>query len=98
MNPNSNRRAGKALEKYYAKRWNMRRVGVFGGCDLEDDIRCIECKKRKVVWKALKDMVLQADTNCKNGKIPVVILHETNSRHDEDYVILRVRDYEEWYL
>ena len=98
MGPNSNRRAGKALEKYYAVRWKMRRMGIFGKHDLEDEVHCVECKKRKVVWKALKDMVNQAVINCQDGKLPIVVLHETGSNHDNDYVIIRAKDYEDWFI
>lgn len=39
----------------------------------------------------------QARTNAPAGRLPVVVLHRVWSRHDNDLVVLRLADFEEWF-
>ncbi len=32
-----------------------------------------------------------------DGKLPIVVLHPKHKRHDDDLVLLRLRDFESWF-
>ena len=91
----NNRQAGKNLERSVAKRMGGKRVGILG----KEDISCgpwsIEAKKRKA-FVGCKYME-QAVRNCPAGKTPIVIVHMTSQRHGKDLVMMRFRDFEEWF-
>ncbi|MFQ5901692.1 MAG: hypothetical protein ACE5IH_09070 [Thermodesulfobacteriota bacterium] len=93
MNPKKNRQRGKDTEKAIAKLLNGRRIGVLGKEDIQKDNLSIEVKHRKAFVGS--KWLTQAIKNCKDGKIPVVIVHTHNSRHDNDCVIMRLKDWKE---
>jgi len=39
----------------------------------------------------------QAVANAPSGKVPRVVVHVKGQRRDNDLVILRLKDWEEWY-
>jgi hypothetical protein len=39
----------------------------------------------------------QAIRNCPQGKTPLVIVHVTGARHNGDLVMMRLRDWQDWY-
>jgi hypothetical protein len=43
----------------------------------------------------IKDAMAQAEAAARDGKVPVVVLHERGQRHADDLVVLRLGDLEE---
>jgi hypothetical protein len=43
----------------------------------------------------LKHAMAQAEAAARDGKVPVVVLHERGQRHADDLVVLRLGDLEE---
>jgi hypothetical protein len=86
-----NRRRAKAIERALAKRLGGRRVGILGQEDIFTDLFSVEVKSRKSV--AVWDWYQQAVRNAK-GKIPLLIVHITGKRHDDDLVVLSLADFE----
>jgi hypothetical protein len=95
MKPERNRQRGKATEKAIAKRIGGKRVGIFGGEDIDAGPFSVEVKDRSVFVGG--SFMAQAVRNCPQGKTPLVIVHVTGARHDGDLVIMRMRDWEEWF-
>jgi hypothetical protein len=95
MKRSINRQRGKNHERAIAKRLGGKRVGIFGGQDVEHDLYSIEAKSRqKFVATGWMD---QAVRNAPANKIPVVIVHVTNQRRDNDLVMMRMKDFEDWH-
>lgn len=87
-----NRNRGKRNEKALAKILKASRVGVFGGEDLTDGKYSFEAKSRKqFIGSSWMD---QCEKNCK-GKIPVVIVHVTGQKHEDDFVIMKLKYWKE---
>lgn len=65
--------------------------------DIEHSKLAIEVKVRSKLPAWIKYAMQQAEQSAKKSKragdLPVVILHEKNSRHDNDLVILRLKDF-----
>lgn len=57
----------------------------------------IECKERKVIPQWLLHALDQAQMCAKRTQLPIAILHQLNSRHDDDIVCVRLKDWEQWY-
>lgn len=51
----------------------------------------VKCRKTLPEW--LVDAMDQAKRSAAGGKTPIVILHETGRRHDDDLVVVRLRDF-----
>lgn len=83
-----NRRRGKRVQKRIAKEMDARNVGIFGGEDAEHPIFSIEAKS-KVKFVGEK-FIIQAENNCPEGKIPIVILHIVGKSYDKDIVMIRI--------
>lgn len=91
----TNRDRGKAHEKYIAKALGGTRIGTMGGEDVHmDSPWSIECKSRKAFVAC--GWMEQAKRNSK-GKTPLVIVHVHESKHDEDLVMIRLKDWKDWY-
>jgi hypothetical protein len=92
MKTKNNRQRGKATEKAVAKRINGVRVGIMGGEDIHHPLYSIESKSvsRCVIEKWFE----QCEKNNKRKVIPCVIVHIKNKSHDNDYVILKMKDTE----
>ena len=65
--------------------------------DVETEAYSVEVKSRKVLPAWLTGAVAQAVRNASAGKLPLVVLHEVGRRHDNDLVILRMGDFQEWF-
>jgi hypothetical protein len=87
-----NRKKGKQAEKAIANRLDGIRVGILGGEDVLTEQFTIEVKTRKK-FVALS-WYQQAVKNAKKNKIPLLIVHITNKHHDNDLVILSLKDFE----
>jgi len=93
MNPSKNRQRGKRAERVLAKRLKAKRVGILGKTDLSHPLFDFEVKSR--VKFVGEKWFLQAIRNCEKGKIPAVIVHVTGQHYKNDYVILKLRDFED---
>ena len=88
-----NRDRGKRMEGFIAKALGGKRTGVLGGEDIFHHIYSIECKSREKLPKWFSDFWKQTLANCEEDKVPLLIIHETNKRHDDDYVVMRLEDF-----
>jgi hypothetical protein len=86
-----NRRQGKSVEKVVAKLLNGTRLGIFGKTDVMAGPWATEVKHRK---KFIGETFMrQAEKNCPEGKVPLVIVHELYQRFDSSLVIIRLKDF-----
>jgi hypothetical protein len=90
----SNRDRGKRAEREVAKRVGGKRIGVLCGEDIEHAVFSFEVKSRQTF--VASSWMLQAVRNCPAGKCPAVVVHVHGKRHDDDMVILKMRDFEAW--
>jgi len=68
---------------------HAKRIGVLGHEDVFHPHFSFEVKERKELPKFLKNCVAQAERNCEQGKMPIVLLHELNSHHSQDLAIIK---------
>lgn len=94
MTANKNRQRGKNTERVLAKRLNGKRVGIFGREDILCPLWSIEVKTRQRF--SGEGFMMQAVRNCPEGKTPLVIVHLHGRRHCGDFVIMRLRDFEDY--
>lgn len=85
-----NRKRGKNNEKALEKLLDAFRVGIFGGEDLTDKDRkySFEAKSRKSF--VASKWFSQCEKNSK-GKIPILIVHIHGNRHEDDFVIFKLK-------
>jgi hypothetical protein len=57
----------------------------------------IEIKHRKVLPAWLQDAMNQAELSNVGGKLPVVVLHESGQHHRNNFVVLRLGDFIDWF-
>jgi len=72
-----------------------RRVGVLGDQDVETEDFDIEVKHGDQVTKWFTDSWEQAETNCREGQIPLLYIHPTRWRYVDGLVVLRAEDFKE---
>lgn len=87
----------KRTERAIAARLNGQRVPVSGRArgdspDIAHARLSIEVKHRKTVPAWLHEAMAQAVAAARDEQIPVAILHQYGSRHDEDLCVLRLAD------
>lgn len=73
----------------------MDNVGTLGGEDGKHPIFSAELKKCKAFRG--NAFMEQAIRNCPNEKVPMVVVHTTGRNHNDDLVIIRLRDFEDLY-
>lgn len=87
-NPKRNRQRGKSFERYEAKQWGVKPQGVLGDADVVTKCYSIECKERNRV--SIRKYIDQAVRNTCAGTLPLVVIHELNTLHEDDlYIGLR---------
>lgn len=86
-----NRGRGKRNEKALARLTNMERVGIFGKEDGKSEIFSAEWKSRKKFVG--QKFMNQAVANCPEGKTPLVVVHVLSQRRTNDLVMMRLRDW-----
>lgn len=89
-----NRDRGKRFERKVAERLGGKRTGVLGGEDVMHPIYSIECKSRETLPKWFAKFWEQTLANCEQGKTPLLVIHQTNKRHDDDFVVMKLSDFE----
>ena len=89
----------KAHERRMAKRLGGKRNGNRGtaAADVETGWASIECKHRKQLPAWLHDAMRQAVAAARPGQLPVVILHQLHQRSDNDFVVIRMSDFEDFF-
>jgi hypothetical protein len=66
--------------------------------DVAHDWLSIEVKHRHELPAWLYDAMLQAMLAAHNtNNLPIVVLHESGRRHDDDLVVVRLKDFVEWF-
>lgn len=88
----------KACERRIAELLGGRRVPVTGRQrgdtpDIEHEALSIEVKSRKSLPAWLMGALSQAQAASKNGKMPVVVLHQDHTPYTESLVLLRLSDF-----
>ena len=86
-----NRRRGKELERYVAKLFAGKRLGILGGEDVIFKQFSCECKERKS-FKTVRKWMQQANSHA-IGKVPIVYFHELNTPHNVDIVMIFAEDF-----
>ncbi|MBF0519320.1 MAG: hypothetical protein HQK92_06315 [Nitrospirae bacterium] len=94
MNPIKNRNRGKATERAIASRMSGERVGILGGEDISHPVFSVEVKARQKF--VASEWMSQAVRNAPDGKTPLVVVHLKGQRHDNDLVVIRMRDFEDY--
>lgn len=90
MSGRINRNRGKKVEKAIADLMGGKRVGLFGGEDVEHPIFSIEVKSRMKM--AFEPWYKQAKANNRDQKVPLVVVHKKNTNYDSAYAILNIQD------
>lgn len=86
-----NRQRGKDYERFIAKFFKGKRIGVLGGEDVEHKELSIECKT-VAKFRGVAFME-QAETHCPTDKIPVVAVRVSGSSHSKDMIIIKLDDF-----
>ena len=86
----------KQVERTLARRLGGQRVGCTGKAiaDVISDWLSIEVKTRKTLPAWLLSAIEQARDD---DRLSMVILHQVGQRHDDDLVVMRLTDFEEWF-
>jgi hypothetical protein len=90
-----NKRRGKAVQKKVVESLGGKNVGTLGSEDGEHPIWSIEVKSCKKF--SGKKYMNQCIKNCKEGKTPLLIVHVTGEHHNNDLVIMRRSDWDDWF-
>jgi hypothetical protein len=94
-------KAWKRNERAIARRLSGERVPVTGRQrgdvpDVKHNRLAIECKHRKSLPAYLRDAIAQSQAAKRGDQLPIAILHESLSRHDDDLVVMRLSEFEIW--
>ena len=88
----------KACERRVAELLGGKRVPVSGrtrsDCpDVEHPTLSIECKSRKKLPIWIEDAMKQAEASAKDGRLPMVVLHQDRAPYAQSLVVLRLEDF-----
>jgi hypothetical protein len=89
----------KAVERRIARILGGRRVGNRGKAtsDIDHFWLAPEVKHRKNLPAWIKDAIGQAVAAAGKNKLPLAILHERDKPWQEDFVVLRLGDFVDWF-
>lgn len=89
----------KATERSVAAKLGGRRLGPTGRAteDVATEKLAVECKHKKSLPAWLHSAMAQAEAAAKDGRLPLVVLHQCGMHHNLDFVVLRLRDWVAWY-
>jgi calcineurin-like phosphoesterase family protein len=88
-----NRQRGKRTERKIAELLNGRRLGVLGKHDVESELFGVEVKSREKLPKWFVDFWKQTIANCPKDKTPLLVIHKLNQRYDDDWVVIKMKDF-----
>jgi len=91
------RRRGYEAESAIAKYLGMERIGGSGKRDVDGEWLCAEIKERQTPVQWLLGMVQQAVRLAKPGQLPVGVIHFLGEYHDDDLVVMRLKDFADWF-
>jgi hypothetical protein len=57
----------------------------------------VECKEREALPKWIMDAMAQVVGHAREGQLPLVVLHQKHKHQRNDLVVLRMRDFKEWF-
>ena len=88
----------KACERKVAALLGGRRIPVSGrgrgdNPDIHHELFSIEVKSRKTIPAWLEDAMRQAEAFARDGRLPVVVLHQDRTPYAESLVVLRLEDF-----
>ncbi len=88
----------KACERRIAELLGGKRIPVSGrtrgDCpDVEHPTLSIECKSRKKLPNWIMDAMKQAEASAKDGRLPVVVLHQDHAPYAHSLVVLKLKDF-----
>lgn len=63
--------------------------------DIMHEILSPEVKDRKKLPGWIHDAMDQAEQSNEGHKIPIVVLHERGMKHEDDFVLMRIKDFVE---
>lgn len=92
----------KAVERKLAGRLGGQRVPITGRArgsapDIAHAVYAIEVKHRRVLPTWIRTALAQAEASKRAPqRLAIAILHERCARHDDDLVVMSLRDFEEW--
>ena len=58
----------------------------------------VECKHGKQVPRKLEKYMLQAEGDASEDEVAVVVMHREGTNIMNSYVMMRLKDFREWYL
>ena len=90
----------KSAERRIASAIGGRRVPVSGrgdGPDVAHDHLSVEVKHRAKLPNWLHNASAQATASAHDGKLPIVVLHQAGSRYADSFVVVKMRDWIDWY-
>lgn len=92
----------KATERALAQRLGGERVPITGRIrgsapDIAHNWLSVEVKTRRRLPLWLLEAVEQAVVAAKGTQLPIAILHENHKYHDSDLVVMRLKDWEDWF-
>ena len=90
-------KAWKKAERRIAELLGGRRIPVSGrqrgDCpDVEHPTLSIECKTRRSLPAWIEDAMKQAEASARNGRLPVVVLHQHGKRYRDALLVMRLGD------
>ncbi len=89
----------KRTEEAVASRLGGRRVPINGrqGADVAHPLFSIEVKeRRRPLPLEIRTAITQAVGAAFSDQLPIVVFHHRGDRHDEDLVMMRLCDFEQW--
>lgn len=92
----------KNTERQIARHLNGERVPITGrqrgsAPDIAHDWLSIEAKHREKLPGWLHDAMKQAEASKRGNQLPIVVLHEKGKRHRDNFVIVRLGDFVDWF-
>ena len=89
------RRTWQRHEEQIAKQLNVRRNGNVGSAssDVSTPFWAIECKSWAALPARVQAALQQAERAATGHQTAIAVLHQVNTRHDQDLVVLRWRDF-----
>ena len=95
-------KAWKRTQRVHRKRLGLNPVDVGqqsreGGVDGENPWLAVESKERKTPIKWLVGGLARAVSYAGDSRMGIMIIHFLGQRHDEDLVVMRLVDFEEWF-
>jgi hypothetical protein len=92
-NSKRNRQRGKAHQRTIAKKVSGLNIGILGGADVINDRFVIECKSRKSFVGQKWYSQVAKETAKHDGKVPIVVIHVVGKRYENDFVLIKLKDF-----